>query len=1769
MKKRIVSLFLAILMCAALLPASAFAEETAQIDALPKDGDRVIIYNAQYEKALAAEEADGTCSKGVGIVPVDGVVSDADETLIWDVSLNEDGTYRFSKDGRFLSMGAENADILYDDVDQDWIVEAHGDGYSIQNAARESYLMWNSDENCFVTDAAIDDSGAFDFLFCQPEPVTAAEPAEEPTEPTDVEEPEEPSEPVDTEKPEEFEPDNPDEGNTEPMSFGHIEVEIPGSRAVTEAYLRGDMETYYRLAPEYNTRDTLPSKYDARTYGYVTPVRNQNPYGSCWAHAAMACVESYMIKHGIPVGTGSAATTSLNLSETHHCYFTYGDAYDAEGMLTGDSSKGYLGSDSCLDRGGLGYYSTLSLMRWTGAASESVSALAYSNAGTVVNSGLDSKYAYDYDVCHVQEVVWIPGSNVEAIKRAIMEYGVGDISYDASGYYTYTCNSESGTNHEITVVGWDDSIAVNKFSPSTPSQPGAWICKNSWGTSFGSSGYCYISYEDAGVCNDEVLFYKAEPIDNYDHNYQYDGTIGLYGGTLSNNSKIANVFTAKGNETLQAIAFATFDEALSYTVEIYQNPTSGNPSSGTKKTTKTGSVTFPGYYTVELDNPVRLNAGDTFAVVITLYCNDGSGSVWVPFDCTSNTATHVDHGNTSYYKTSSGSWTDCPNSGDFRIKAYTDDVVEVNVTVSFDPNGGTVSPTSKSVTVGSTYGDLPTPTRTGYTFDGWYTASSGGSKVTASTTVTTTSNHTLYAHWTAKQYTVTFNANGGSVSTTSKTVTYDSTYGDLPTPTWTGYTFDGWYTASSGGTKITSSTKVTTASNHTLYAHWTPQGGIVVTLDANGGEVSPTTVTVTYGSAYGTLPTPTRTGYTFDGWYTAKTGGSKVTSSTTVTTTSNHTLYAHWTAKTYTVTFNANGGEVETTSKSVTYNSTYGDLPTPTRAGFTFKGWYTEKTEGTKVTSSTKVTTAANHTLYAHWEARTYTVTFNANGGEVSPTSKTVTYDDVYGELPTPTREGYTFKGWYTDKTEGTKVTASTRVTTAANHKLYARWKGNTYTVTFDPNGGSVDPKSKAVTYGDVYGTLPTPTRTGYTFKGWYTATSGGTKVTETTKVTSTADHTLYAIWTANTYTVTFDPNGGTVSPTSKTVTYGKNYSELPTPTRDHYTFDGWYTAKTGGTLVTKSTKMTTAKDHTLYAHWKGNTYVVTFDPNGGSVDPKSKAVTYGDVYGTLPTPTRTGYTFKGWYTATSGGTKVTETTKVTSTADHTLYAIWTANTYTVTFDPNGGTVSPTSKTVTYGKNYSELPTPTRDHYTFDGWYTAKTGGTLVTKSTKVTATENHTLYAHWKGNLVTVTFDPNGGTVSPSKKKFAYGSTYDELPTPTLAGYTFVGWYTAVSGGTKVKESTVVTNAEDHTLYAVWKAGTFTVTFDPNGGTVSPTSKTVTYGKKYSELPTPTRDNYTFNGWYTAKTGGTLVTKSTQVTATADHTLYAHWTLNPGAFDGTIEWNSADVQYRNTTPYVIYNGSAQTPRFTVKDKSGNVINASNYTYQYRENTNAGTGYVIVTFKNTYSGTAQGWFKIYLPATTGTAVENVDNGIQISWQPVEGAAGYVVYRRAWSSTTNGWTTFERWNNTTDIEWIDTTVYAGTRYQYGVKAYFEQRVDPISGATIGGNVGDNYNLGLVGPLKTTVRITTRTLNSVTVGSKQLTAKWSGSSVFTGYEVQIATNLAFTKNVKTVTIADAKTYQTTITGLTSGKTYYVRVRSYHVFEGMTYYGAWSNVLSDTVN
>lgn len=172
-----------------------------------------------------------------------------------------------------------------------------------------------------------------------------------------------------------------------------------------------------------------------------------------------------------------------------------------------------------------------------------------------------------------------------------------------------------------------------------------------------------------------------------------------------------------------------------------------------------------------------------------------------------------------------GFWVACQRASSYKNQGkiiWTITPKSIAYTVNFDPNGGEVSKASMAVTYGKAYGALPTPTRPGYNFSGWFTAKTGGSRIVSNTKVDNSAGSTLYARWKAKQCTVTFESNGGTVSTNSKKVTYDSTYGTLPTPTRAGYTFDGWYTALTGGTKVTTDTVVTATADHTLYAHWSP-----------------------------------------------------------------------------------------------------------------------------------------------------------------------------------------------------------------------------------------------------------------------------------------------------------------------------------------------------------------------------------------------------------------------------------------------------------------------------------------------------------------------------------------------------------------------------------------------------------------------------------------------------------------------------------------------------------------------------------------------------------------------------------------------------------------------------------------------------------------------------------------------------------------------------------------------------------------------------------
>lgn len=356
-----------------------------------------------------------------------------------------------------------------------------------------------------------------------------------------------------------------------------------------------------------------------------------------------------------------------------------------------------------------------------------------------------------------------------------------------------------------------------------------------------------------------------------------------------------------------------------------------------------------------------------------------------------------------------------------------------------------------------------------------------------------------------------------------------------------------------------------------------------------GTDSSIPNATVDDGDALPLPANPTRNGYRFLGWYDAETGGNRLDGTNAVT--SDITVYANWERiiPTYTLSYDLNGGDG--TIASVTLNE--GDkvkIPAtdPTRDGHKFIGWFTESDGGDQTTADTVM--SGNMTLYAHWERiiPTYTVTYDVNGGNGSIEQASVKEGGKV-TIPTekPTKDGYKFLGWFTAPDGGDKVTADTVVN--GNMTVYAQWERiiPTYTVSYDVNGGNESYRDATVKEGEKI-TLPAdPTREGYEFLGWFTAPTGGDRVTGDTVVTGAM--TLYAHWNEikKSFALTYDTDGGEhIDPV--TLADGDKLP-LPTPTRRGYTFLGWYNTKTGGNRLVPGTS-TISGNMTAYVRWQKET---------------------------------------------------------------------------------------------------------------------------------------------------------------------------------------------------------------------------------------------------------------------------------------------------------------------------------------------------------------------------------------------------------------------------------------------------------------------------------------------------------------------------------------------------------------------------------------------------
>lgn len=334
-------------------------------------------------------------------------------------------------------------------------------------------------------------------------------------------------------------------------------------------------------------RVALPSYYDLRTLNKLTPIKNQGACGSCWAFASYGSLESYLLP-------------------AEYWDFSEQDLITNHGFDWGPCD------------GGNHFMSSAYLARWSGPKWEQDIPYIYSLSPEPQNSLVKK---------HAQEILFLPSRanylDNDNIKNAVMNYGAVYVSmywnssYYNSTYSTYYCNLSNPTgNHAVAIVGWDDNFDKNKFSP-TPPDNGAFIVRNSWGSSWGEGGYFYISYYDTSLKPGAV--FTAEKVTNYSTLYQYDplGWVSSFGyGT--NTAWGANIFSANSSGSIVAVSFYTASVNTSYELSIYRNLSERVPTSGTLSLSQSGTVSSPGYHTINLINPVPLNSGELFSLVIKL-----------------------------------------------------------------------------------------------------------------------------------------------------------------------------------------------------------------------------------------------------------------------------------------------------------------------------------------------------------------------------------------------------------------------------------------------------------------------------------------------------------------------------------------------------------------------------------------------------------------------------------------------------------------------------------------------------------------------------------------------------------------------------------------------------------------------------------------------------------------------------------------------------------------------------------------------------------------------------------------------------------------------------------------------------------------------------------------------------------------------------------------------------------------------------------------------
>ena len=921
----------------------------------------------------------------------------------------------------------------------------------------------------------------------------------------------------------------------------------------------------------------------------------------------------------------------------------------------------------------------------------------------------------------------------------------------------------------------------------------------------------------------------------------------------------------------------------------------------------------------------------------------------------------------------------------------------------------------------------------GYTFSGWALTGDDSVKYSDKATVSNLTavdggTFKLYAVWKANQYSVAFNANGGEGSMDEQSFVYDASQ-NLKENAFTkkGYTFSGWGLASDAAVKYTDGelvSNLTTVADDTvtLYAVWSANS-YQIAFNNNGGSGEMEPLSVSYDEKVNLTDNIfTNDGYTFIGW--AKSTDAKAVAYTNGQEVSNLaenegatvTLYAIWSPNAYTVHFEAGEGTGSMSDQTFTYGQSQNLTANGfTKEGYSFAGWTDQDNnkyqDGVPVVN---LTSEANGTvtLTASWEANTYTVKFDINGGdEGSMTDQTMTYDES-ASLNTNqfTKTGYSLAGWaltaeateakYKDEESVSNLTAEANGTV----KLYAVWEPNTYYVMLHSNDGTDGRRMISFIY-DEESNLPenTFTREDYRFLGW-SLSADSTEVKYEDKATiknvaTSGTFHLYAVW-AKLYTITYEANKGSTTPDAQQGIMEENVTLASAITKDSLSNDEKVTYTVsfdsdGGSEVSsvKATKTTTKTTNYTFNGWQettddstgktyeaGATYTITSDVTMKAQWTSSETTTSSTTSVTLPTVTKTGYTFKGWYNGSTkagdAGDSYTPTSSVTLTAKWEAIKVTSVTLNKSTLNLEEGKTSTLTATVS----------PTDALNTSVTWTSSNESVATVGSDGKVKAvsvgTATITATANDGSNCsatctVTVTRPISTATASVDDQTYT-GSAITPEVTLTDGGKTLTKGtdytITSYANNTNVGTATITITGKGN------YSGTRTVNFNIVKKKVAiPTATNYTYdGSEKTGVKTSSDYNFSEGGKWKATNAGTYTVKvsleSTKNTTWSDgstETKTLTWTISPKSIANAIISSVSDQTYT---------GLSLVPTVTVKDGDTKkaLTKDTDYTVAYSNNVDAGTATITITGKGNYTGTRTVNFtinKAKIEKPTGTDYE--------------------------------------------------------------------------------------------------------------------------------------------------------------------------------------------------